>query len=80
MNMDVKDLIAKLKSGGGKTTAKKGGSSFTAFFDKNPQMKIIILLLNFLINLKAQHLMIRIADLILQIKKFSIQNQILTQQ
>ena len=42
MNMDVKDLIAKLKSGGSKTTAKKGGSSFTTFFDKNPQMKIII--------------------------------------
>ena len=42
MNMDVKDLIAKLKSVGSKTTAKKGGSSFTAFFDKNPQMKIII--------------------------------------
>ena len=42
MNMDVKDLFAKLKSGGGKTSAKAGGSSFTAFFDKNPKMKIII--------------------------------------
>ena len=41
MNMDIKDLIAKLKSGGGKSSAK-GGSGFTAFFDKNPKMKIII--------------------------------------
>lgn len=41
MNMDVKDLIAKLKSGSGKNSAK-GGSSFTAFFDKNPKMKVII--------------------------------------
>lgn len=39
MNMDIKDLIAKLKS-------KKGGSrtssGFVAFFEKNPKMKIII--------------------------------------
>lgn len=42
MNMDIKDLIAKLKSGSGKSSTKAGGSSFTAFFDKNPKMKIII--------------------------------------
>lgn len=42
MNMDIKDLIAKLKSKGGKSSTKTGGSSFTAFFDKNPKMKIII--------------------------------------
>mgnify|MGYP003319652337 CR=1 FL=1 len=40
--MDIKDLIAKLKSGSGKSSTKAGGSSFTAFFDKNPKMKIII--------------------------------------
>lgn len=42
MNMDIKDLIAKLKSGSGKSNTKAGESSFTAFFDKNPKMKIII--------------------------------------
>lgn len=42
MNMDIKDLIAKLKSGSGKNTNKSGGSSLTAFLDKNPKMKIII--------------------------------------
>lgn len=42
MNMDIKDLFAKLKSGSGKSSAKAGGSSFTAFFDKNPKMKVII--------------------------------------
>lgn len=42
MNMDIKDLIAKLKSGSGKGSKKAGGSSLTAFLDKNPKMKIII--------------------------------------
>lgn len=42
MNMDIKDLIAKLKSGSGKDSKKAGGSSLTAFLDKNPKMKIII--------------------------------------
>lgn len=41
MNIDVKDLIAKLKSGGKKKDAR-GGNSLTKFFDKNPKMKIII--------------------------------------
>lgn len=39
MNMDIKDLIAKLKGGSG--DAKRGGG-ITGFFDKNPKMKIII--------------------------------------
>ncbi|MBR5203452.1 MAG: hypothetical protein IKW45_09320 [Clostridia bacterium] len=39
MNMDIKDLIAKLKGGSG--NAKRGGG-ITGFFDKNPKMKIII--------------------------------------
>lgn len=39
MNMDIKDLIAKLKGGSG--GAKRGGG-LTGFFDKNPKMKIII--------------------------------------
>ena len=38
MNMDIKELFAKLKGG----KSGKGGSGFTAFFDKNPKMKIII--------------------------------------
>ena len=39
MNMDIKELFAKLKGskGGGKS-----GGGITAFFDKNPKMKIII--------------------------------------
>lgn len=37
MNMDIKDLFAKLKGGSGK---KSGG--IVAFFEKNPKMKIII--------------------------------------
>lgn len=41
MNMDVKDLIAKIKSGGGKKDARKK-NSFTAFFEKNPKMKMIL--------------------------------------
>ncbi len=40
-DMDVKDLFKKFKSGGGKKDARKG-SSVTAFFDKNPKMKIIL--------------------------------------
>ncbi len=40
MNMDIKDLIAKLKGGSGGNSRKKGG--MTAFFEKNPKMKIII--------------------------------------
>ena len=39
MNMDIKDLIAKLKGGSG--GAKRGGG-ITGFFEKNPKMKIII--------------------------------------
>ena len=39
MNMDIKDLIAKLK--GGNSGAKRGGG-ITGFFEKNPKMKIII--------------------------------------
>lgn len=39
-NMDIKDLFKKLKSGSGKNSRK--GSSVTAFFDKNPKMKIIL--------------------------------------
>ena len=41
MNMDVKDLIAKLKGGSGGGAAKRGGG-LTGFFEKNPKMKIII--------------------------------------
>ena len=39
MNMDIKELFAKLKGskGGGKS-----GGGITTFFDKNPKMKIII--------------------------------------
>lgn len=39
MNMDIKDLIAKLKGGSGGT---KRGGGLTGFFDKNPKMKIIL--------------------------------------
>ncbi len=39
MNMDIKDLIAKLKGNGG---GNKRGGGITGFFDKNPKMKIII--------------------------------------
>lgn len=39
MNMDIKDLIAKLKGGSG---GNKRGGGLTGFFDKNPKMKIII--------------------------------------
>lgn len=42
MNMDIKDVIAKLKSGkGGKKNARKK-NAFNAFFEKNPKMKIIL--------------------------------------
>lgn len=41
MNMDIKDLFAKLKKGSGKKDARKG-SSLNAFFEKNPKMKIIL--------------------------------------
>lgn len=39
MNMDIKDLIAKLK--GGSDGTKRGGG-LTGFFEKNPKMKVII--------------------------------------
>lgn len=39
-NMDIKDLFAKFKGGGSKDARK--GSSVTAFFEKNPKMKIIL--------------------------------------
>ncbi len=39
MNMDIKDLIAKLKGGSGGT---KRGGGITGFFEKNPKMKVII--------------------------------------
>lgn len=42
MNIDVKDLFAKLKKGGDKKDKKSGGSAFVRFFDKNPKMKVII--------------------------------------
>lgn len=48
MNMDIKDLIAKLKSGGKKKNGR-GRSSLAKFFDKNPKMKIIIPLVVILI-------------------------------
>ncbi|MEG0545865.1 MAG: hypothetical protein RR552_01630 [Oscillospiraceae bacterium] len=41
MNMDMKDIVAKLKNIGKGSDSRKG-SSFTAFFEKNPKMKIII--------------------------------------
>ncbi len=40
MNMDIKDLIAKLKGGSGGNSRRSGG--VTAFFEKNPKMRIII--------------------------------------
>ena len=39
MNMDIKDLIAKLKGNGG---GDKRGGGITGFFEKNPKMKVII--------------------------------------
>lgn len=42
MNMDVKDLFAKLKKGGDKKGKKSGGNGFVRFFEKNPKMKVII--------------------------------------
>ncbi len=39
MNMDIKDLFAKLKGGSGET---KRSGGLTGFFEKNPKMKIII--------------------------------------
>ncbi len=39
MNMDIKELFAKLKSGKGKGRSSGG---VVAFFEKNPKMKIII--------------------------------------
>ncbi len=38
MNMDIKELIAKLKGGNG----GRGSGGMAAFFEKNPKMKIII--------------------------------------
>lgn len=40
MNMDIKDLFAKLKKGNSGSTRTGGG--ITGFLDKNPKMKIII--------------------------------------
>ncbi len=40
MNIDVKDLFAKLK--GGQKKDARAGSSFVKFFEKNPKMKILI--------------------------------------
>ena len=40
MNMDVKDLFAKLKSGRKKDA--RTGNAFLNFFEKNPKLKIII--------------------------------------
>lgn len=40
MNMDIKELIAKLKSKSGGGSRNSGGVA--AFFEKNPKMKIII--------------------------------------
>lgn len=39
MNMDIKELFAKLKSGKGNS---RNSGGFAAFFEKNPKMKIII--------------------------------------
>lgn len=39
MNMDIKELIAKLKSKGG---GSRNSGGVAAFFEKNPKMKIII--------------------------------------
>lgn len=54
MNMDVKDLFAKLKKGngsGGGGSKRPGG--FVAFFDKNPKMKIIIPVILIVISVLA---------------------------
>lgn len=40
MNMDIKDIIAKLKAKSGGGSRNSGGVA--AFFEKNPKMKIII--------------------------------------
>lgn len=40
MNMDIKDVFAKLK--GGKKKDARTGNAFVKFFEKNPKMKIII--------------------------------------
>lgn len=40
MNIDIKDLFAKLK--GGQKKDARAGSAIVKFFDKNPKMKIII--------------------------------------
>lgn len=40
MNIDMKDLLAKLK--GGQKKDARAGSSFVKFFEKNPKMKILI--------------------------------------
>lgn len=43
MNIDVKDLFAKLKKGGsGTKKAEKGGNPFVRFFEKNPKLKVIL--------------------------------------
>lgn len=39
MNMDIKDLIAKLKS---KSGGSRTSGGIAAFFEKNPKMKIIV--------------------------------------
>ena len=42
MNMDVKDLFAKLKKGKSAEKKSSTGGGITGFFEKNPKMKIII--------------------------------------
>lgn len=40
MNMDIKDLFAKLKGNG--NSSKRGSGGLAGFLEKNPKMKIII--------------------------------------
>lgn len=42
MNMDIKDLFAKLKKGKTGSTGSASGGGITAFLEKNPKMKIIV--------------------------------------
>lgn len=48
MNMDIKDLIAKLKS---KNSGSRTSGGVAAFFEKNPKMKIIIPAIFFAISI-----------------------------
>lgn len=49
MNMDIKELFAKLKSSG-KGNSRNGGG-IASFFEKNPKMKIIIPVIFFAISI-----------------------------